>query len=69
MEKTVSINYGFCCPVLAWCVFVTTHKANAANYNTPVNSDHRISLTKTLKFTHYVKDKKETQCSLQSPSG
>jgi len=38
-------------------------------YNTAVNSDHRVSLTKTIKFTHYVNNKKETQCRLQGPSG
>jgi len=40
-----------------------------AIYNTAVNSDHRVSLTKTIKFTHYVNNKKETQCRLQGPSG
>ncbi len=40
-----------------------------ASYNTAVNSDHRVSLTKTIKFTHYVNNKKETQCRLQGPSG
>ncbi len=49
--------------------FIPGEVPNDSDYNTPANSDHRVSLTKTLKFTHYVKDKKETQCCLQSPSG
>jgi hypothetical protein len=36
----------------------------AVEYNTPANSGHRVNLLKTIKFTHYVKDKKKTQCSL-----
>ena len=36
-------------------------------YNTPNNSDHRVSLIKTIKFAHYVNKKKETQCSFQGP--
>jgi len=36
---------------------------------TPIYSGHRVSLIKTIKFTHYVNNKKETQCCLQGPSG
>ena len=38
-------------------------------YNTAVYSDHRVNLRKTIKFTHYVNNKKETQCRLQGPGG
>jgi len=45
------------------------HDSLEAKYNTAVNSDHRVSLTKTIKFTHYVNNKKEAQCRFQGPSG
>ena len=38
-------------------------------YNTPANSDHRVNLLKTIKFTHYVNDENKTQCRLQGPGG
>ena len=56
-------GYGF-------AILNRTHKDGSKDtYNTAVYSDHRVNLLKTLKFTHYVNNKKEAQCRFQGPSG